>query len=130
MRYVRTLHEEGGLLVALRPGDLLALVLHATDATADGIVIRAIDHRLCVVHQFKLLHTLLFHRTEILLMGCTQRGKHADGGLDDVAQGKHLTRLTDTGLKDTHLGLLVQQPYRERHADLRVIAARRTDNLL
>ena len=66
----------------------------------------------------------------MLLMGTTQTGQHANGGLYDVVQGHHLARLTDARLKEGHLRLLVQQPYGQRHAYLRVVRARRADNLL
>ena len=65
------LHKEGSLLIALRPSNLLTLVLHTTDTTAHDIIVRAIHHRLRVVHQFEFLQALLLHRTEVLLMGGT-----------------------------------------------------------
>ena len=34
----------------------------------------------------------------------------SDGWLDDVTQGKHFARHTDTCLENAHLGLLVHQP--------------------
>ncbi len=52
--------------------------------------------------------------------------QHTDGGLDDVVQGRHLPGQTDACLKDGHTAALVQQPYRQRHTDLRVVAARGT----
>ena len=122
--------EECHLIVALRPGDLLAPIAHTTDAAADGIVVGAVDHRLGVVHQFEFLHTLLLHRAEVLLMGGAEAGEHADGGLDDVAQGVHLARLGDARLEDTDLRLLIEQPDGEGHADLRVVTAGRADDLL
>ena len=57
-------------------------------------------------------------------MGTTQGGEYTDGRLDDVAQGHHLTGLTDTSLKDTDLRLFIKQPNGEGHANLRVVAAR------
>ena len=63
-------------------------------------------------------------------MGRTQCGEYANGRLDDIAQSKHLSGLRDTCLEDTHLRLLVEQPYREGHTYLGVIATRRTYNLL
>ena len=58
------------------------------------------------------------------LMGGTQIGDDRDGGLDNAPEGTHLARLTDTCLKHTHLGVLADEPYRERHTDLRVVATR------
>ena len=124
------LHKQSSLLITLRPSNLLALIIHPSDTTTHDIIIRTINHRLGVVHQFQFLHTFLLHRTEVLLMGTTQTGKHADGGLDDISQCQHLTRLTDTSLEDTHLRLFIQQPHGERHTNLGVIAARGTHNLL
>ena len=122
--------EEGGVGVGTGPGNLLTMVVHATDATAHDVVVGTVDHRLGVVHQFEFLHALLFHRTEVLLMGSPQTGEYTDGGRDDVAQGRHLTGLTDACLEDAHLGLFVQQPYGEGNAYLGVVAAGRAHNLL
>ena len=55
-------------------------------------------------------------------MGRTQTGEDTNGGLNDVAQGRHLTWLADACLEDTHLCLFVQQPYREGHTYLGVVA--------
>ena len=59
-------------------------------------------------------------------MGRSERSEHTDGGLDDVAQGIHLIGLTDAGLEESYLRLLIQQPYRQGNANLGVIAARGT----
>ena len=42
----------------------------------------------------------------------------------------HLARLTDARLEDGHLGLLAEEPDRQRHAYLRVKGARRAHDLL
>ena len=54
-------------------------------------------------------------------MGIAQRGEHTNGGLDDIAQCCHLTRLTDTCLEERHLTLCIQEPHTEGHTYLRVI---------
>ena len=82
------------------------------------------------MHQFQFLHALLLHRTEVLLMGRSKTGQYADGRLDDVTQGKHLPRLTDTCLEDTHLCLFVEQPHGKGHTDLGVVTAGGAYNLL
>ena len=61
-------------------------------------------------------------------MGGTQRGQHTDGGLDDVVQPGHLARLADARLKEGHLRLLVEQPDRQRHTNLRVVTLGRAGN--
>ena len=63
-------------------------------------------------------------------MGTTQGGEYTNGRLNDIAQGHHLTWLTDACLENANLRLLVQQPYRERHTDLGIVASRRAHNLL
>ena len=63
-------------------------------------------------------------------MGVRQTGQHANGGLYDVVQCHHLARLTDAGLEDAHLRLLIEQPHAEGHTYLRVIRAGRTYNFL
>ena len=50
-------------------------------------------------------------------------GQHADGRVDDGAQGVHLAHLGDAGLEDADLCVLVHQPDGERHANLRIIAS-------
>ena len=65
------LYKESHLFVALRPGYLLTLILHTAYTAAYDVIVRTIYHRLSIVHQFEFLHTFLFHRTEILLMGRT-----------------------------------------------------------
>ena len=121
---------EGSLDVCTRPSDFLALVLHPTDTAAHGIIIHRVDQSFRVVHQFQLLDTLFLHRAEILLMSGSQAGQHTYRRLYDVVQRHHLPRLTDASLKDTHLRLLVQQPYRQRYANLRIVATGRTHYLL
>ena len=64
------------------------------------------------------------------LMGGSQTGQYTYRRLYDVVQRHHLPRLTDASLKDTHLRLLVQQPYRQRYANLRIVATGRTHYLL
>ena len=75
-----------------------------------GIVF-TIDHTLGIVKELELFVTLLFHRLKVFLVGGTHTGKHANGGLYNVAQGLHLVGLTDACLEDAHLALLVEQPY-------------------
>ena len=52
----------------------------------------------------------------------------ADGRFDDVLQSTHLARLRDACLKDGQFGILIHLPDRQRHSDLGIVAARRTDN--
>ena len=78
-----------------------------------------------IVEQEHLLAALLLHGAEVLLMGCAEVGKHGDGGLYDVAQGLHLSRLADARLEDAHLRVVVHEPNAQRHAYLRVVAAGR-----
>ena len=56
-------------------------------------------------------------------MGLTDHGEHAERGTDDVVEDLHLAGLADTGLEDSHLGLGVEEPKGEGHADLRIVAA-------
>ena len=96
------------------------------DVLCNHRVVGGIEHHLGIVEELQFLLAFLVHRSEILLMGRSHVGKHADGGLDDVAQCSHLARHTDARLEESHLRLFVQQPHGERHADLRIVGARRT----
>ena len=116
--------KKRSLDIGMRPSDFLTLVLHPADTTAHGIVVHRIDQCCRVVHQFQLLDTLFLHRTEILLMGGCQTGQHTHRRLYDVVQCHHLTRLADACLKDTHFGLLIQQPNRKGYTNLRIIRTR------
>ena len=129
MRFFDTTHIHRSFLAIARPAYALALILGATHTTAHGVIVRGIDHHLGIVEQLQLLHTFLVKGTEVLLMGAAQRCQHADRGLDDVAQGQHLAWLADACLEEGHLGLLVQQPHAEWHANLRVIALGRAGHL-
>ena len=44
-------------------------------------------------------------------MSTSQRSEHAYRGLNDIAQRKHLTGFADTGLKQSHPRILIEQPY-------------------
>ena len=63
-------------------------------------------------------------------MGGTNGCQHAYGRLDDVCQSLHLARLADTCLEDSHLGLFVQQPHTQWHANLRIEALGRTRHMM
>ena len=63
-------------------------------------------------------------------MSRTQTGQHANRGLDDVVECLHLARLANAGFEDAHTRVLVEQPHRQRHTDLRIVATRRTCHLL
>ena len=72
--------------------------------------------------------TLVCHRLKVFLMGGTKIGDNANSGLYDVAQRLHLAGLAYACLEHSHLALLAQQPYREGHTYLRVVAARTARN--
>ena len=68
--------------------------------------------------QLQLLHALLLHGTEILLMGGSQRRQYANGRLDDGSQRLHLSWLADACFDERHVGLFVEQPHGEGYANL------------
>ena len=55
-------------------------------------------------------------------------GNHSNRRLYDGLQCLHLSHFRDTGLKDTQFRMLIQQPYRQRHSNLRIVTPRRTGN--
>ncbi len=55
-------------------------------------------------------------------------GQDAYGRLDDVLQSSHFPRLGNTGFKNSKFGLFVHLPHGQRHSNLGVITAGRTDN--
>ena len=118
------LDEERSLSILLRPIEFLALIVVVlAHHLAHYLIITIIDDGLSIMEEDDLLTALRLQRLEVFLMGRTQVSKHGDGRLDDVTKSKHLARLTDTSLEDTHLGLLVHQPDRQRHTYLGIVAA-------
>ena len=87
-------------------------------------IIGRIDDGLCILEEFHLLQTFLTHAGEVLLMGRTQIGKHADGRLYDIPQRLHLIGFTDTCLKESDTGMLVHQPHTEGNSDLGIERSR------
>jgi len=71
-----------------------------------------------------LLPAFGLQRGKVFLMGSTKIGQHGYGGLDNITQGQHLVRLADTGLENAQPRVLIHQPDRERHSNLRIIATR------
>ena len=126
---LHALHEERSRAVAHRPREVLALVAYAAHHAVYHLVVLAVDDGLCVVEEYHLLAALLLERREVLLMGVADEREHGDVGLYDAAQSLHLARLADASLEHSHLALLVEQPYREWHAYLRVVATRRARHL-
>ena len=126
---LHALHEERSRAVAHRPREVLALVAYAAHHAVYHLVILTVDDGLRVVEEHHLLAALLLQRREVLLMRVANEREHGDVGLYDAAQSLHLARLADASLEHTHLALLVEQPYGERHAYLRVVAARRARHI-
>ena len=62
-------------------------------------------------------------------MSVTKVCQHGNGRLDDVTQCQHLAWLTDACLEDAHLGVVVHEPHREGHTNLRVIATRTASHI-
>ena len=56
-------------------------------------------------------------------MGVANEGQYGYLRLYDVAQCEHLTGFADAGFEYSHLALFVQKPNRQRHTNLRVVAA-------
>ena len=102
------------------------LAFQFADMSGYHRVVRRIEHHLSILEKLQLLLAFLIHRGKILLMRPADIRNHANRRLYDVAQRIHLSRLADTRLEDAHLRLLIKQPNRKRHANLRVIRTWRT----
>ena len=117
------------LAVLQRPAQALALVVELACHLINNSIILVVHDGLCIVEKDEFLTALLLHRREVLLMSITKIRQHGNRRLDDVTQRQHLTGLTDTRLEDTHLGVVVHEPHREGHTDLRVIATRTASHI-
>ena len=78
------------------------------------------------MEEHELLLAFVTFRLEIALMGFTDVGEYGYRGLDNVAQSKHLARLTDAGLEHAYFRLLVHEPHGKGHTYLRIVAPGRT----
>ena len=79
------------------------------------------DHRVAVCKQFHLLATFYFVAHEVLLMGGSQIGHHANGRLDDTFQPFHLPGSGNDG----QIVVLAHHPHTQWHTHLTVIASGR-----
>ena len=57
-------------------------------------------------------------------MGIAEMDEDTDLGTDDAGEGRHFSRMGDAGLHEVEVGLVVEGPQGERHADLAVPASR------
>ena len=101
------------LLELTAPGKQFQLVSEsgAEDDLLDIVIIHAIHQGLSLGEQVKFLSCLLGKVDEILPMGLTDVGEHADGGTDDFLQGSHLIGFGDASLEDTQLMRTVHLPH-------------------
>ena len=66
--------EERCRLVFAAPTNLLAFEAEAADAATDSVVVAIVGENFGIAEELEFLHTLLFHGTEILLMGSAKGG--------------------------------------------------------
>ena len=111
-------YEERRVRVLFRPCQTLTIVVRSIHSVVHNCLVRAVDRCAGVVKKRHLLTAFCLLRLEVFLMGGTQIGNDAYGGLYYVAQREHLSRLAYTSLKQSHLRLLGHQPDRQRHAYL------------
>ena len=127
-RLFHCLDKHLGIAVLARPAQFLTLVIRLRHYFFHGGVIGIVDNDLRVVEENQLLPALGLHGGEVLLMGRAEVCQHRYGRLDDVAQGKHLARLAYASLEDTNLRVVVHQPHRQWHANLRVVGTWRASH--
>ena len=131
-RLVRLMEDAGvdGLFVVpQRP--------HHCCTRADVLVRRVLDHCLRVNEESHLLFAFLLERSEVLVVLVADIGDHAYCRTDDALKLLHLPGLTDSRFEDRQNRSFdfrlstfdsFQLPHAQRHADLRVIGLRRTDD--
>ena len=78
---------------------------------------------LAVGEELQLFGNLLTAGEEVLVMRLSYVGKDADGGVDNTAQAFHFAHFGDARLEYGKLVVVRHLPYRQRHADLGVVAA-------
>ena len=110
---------------------------HHCSTRADVLVRRVLYHFLRVNEEFHLLCAFLLERSEVLVVLVADIGDHAYRRTDDAFEFLHLPRLRDTRFEDRQNRSFdfrlstfdsFQLPHTQRHADLRIIGLRRTDD--
>ena len=79
--------------------------------------------------QQQFLGALLLHRREMLLMRVAQRSEKHDVGGDHPFQPGHFARLRDTRLDQREPFVALDHQQRQRRTQLRIVAARRAEQL-
>ena len=82
------------------------------------LMISTIDKYFAMGEELEFFGHFLLASEEVLVVGLTDIGEYADGGLDDVLQACHLTGFGDASLEDGHIVLAVHLPDGERDAYL------------
>ena len=102
------LDKERSLRILERPEEFFTFIIRIfCHHLGNHLIISIINHGISIMEEDELLTALLLQGREVLLMGSSHIGQYSDGRLDDVAEGKHLTWLTDTSLEHAHLSLFV-----------------------
>ena len=90
------------------------------------VAVVGIEHNgFAVGKEFGFFGSFLLHRVEVFAVLVGERGEHAQSGANHCLESCHLTGLRNASLDDGNVGGFVDFPQRERHANLRVEAARR-----
>ena len=85
-------------------------------------VVAIIYYGVAVFEKLEFLVYFLFARLEVALVGCSNVCEYSDGGADNLFESFHFARLRDSCFKNCKFCVLFEQPYRQRNANLRVVA--------
>ena len=88
-----------------------------------------IDDILSILRQEQLFGNLLFQRCKSLLVRISNRGEDYRVGLNHLAKSLHLALLRDSRLDNRHIIAIIHHQERECHTQLRVITARRAEDV-
>ena len=88
-----------------------------------------VDYRPCIACQQEFFCDFLGRRLEILLMRIAYRRKNYHIGTNHRLQPRHLATLRYTGLDDGNIALVVHHKQRQRHTQLRIVTAWRTEQI-
>ena len=127
-RYRR--NEKRSVRIDTRPADFLPPERKPDNRVANDRVVSVKNHIIALARQPQFLATLLLQRRKSLLMFLPDICHHRNGRADYLLEQFHFVGMRYAGFDDRQIRIFVNIPYRQRHPDLRIVAARAAHNVV
>lgn len=100
------------------------------NAVENGAVVSVENHIFAMARQSHLFSTFLFDGCESFAVFVADVGEYRDCRSDNLFKSRHFVGAGDAGLDDGQVGIVVDVPYRQWNADLRIVAPRAAHNIV